>query len=91
MFYSPEKCPDTRWIRGLVGDKAGLDDTKQKYPLLLPGIKPRFLGGSVRIVAAIPTELISASNAKSAFLCPHFHLLLKGTDILWKPKRVQKT
>jgi hypothetical protein len=45
-FTTEERAPDTHWIGGWVGPRAGLDDVKKKQFLTLPGLELRPLGSS---------------------------------------------
>jgi hypothetical protein len=50
-----ESTPGTRWTRGWLGVKAGLDtDVSGKILLPPPGIEPRSPGCPVRILTELP-------------------------------------
>jgi hypothetical protein len=78
VLYPPGRSPATRWSRGLVGAKDGLDAIRKKIILCLCLESNSGSLVFLPVVVAIPSELISASNAKSALLCLYFHLLWKG-------------
>jgi hypothetical protein len=47
--FSPrEEAPDTHWLRGWVGPKAGLDDVEKRNFLILQGLELRPLGSPAR-------------------------------------------
>jgi hypothetical protein len=43
-FTPGERAPDTHWIGGWVGPRAGLDDVEKRKFLTLPGLEFRPLG-----------------------------------------------
>jgi hypothetical protein len=52
-FTPEERSPDTHWIGGLMGPRAGLDDTEKGKVLTVPGLELQPLG----VPVSIPTEL----------------------------------
>jgi hypothetical protein len=48
LFTPEERAPDTHWIKGWVGPRAGLDEVEKRKFLTLPGLELRPLGFPAR-------------------------------------------